>query len=129
MRGPDNPSSIIELEYEILRRLCQPYVAEVSVQPLSNSREKAILELVAHRWQGAEHRIVFEALTKLPGRDAAELQRQLPAQATRMGFPDVDWEAYFANDSARGGNSVPEETSGIETLIARLRAASQRAAS
>lgn len=128
MRAPDHPPSIIELEQEILRRLCQPCDAEVSVQPLSNSHERAILELLAHRWEGAEHRIVFEALTRLPGRDAAELQRQLPSQATRMGFPDVDWEAYFTNDSARG-NTAPEESSAIETLIARLRAASQRAAS
>jgi hypothetical protein len=59
------------------------------------TRATILAQLRAHRWQDPEHRIVFEALILLPGRDAAELRQQLPAQATRMGFPDVNWDHYF----------------------------------
>jgi hypothetical protein len=123
-------SSIVELEREVLRKLCGTHVApDTSVRTDVNSRERAVLELLAHPWQDAEHRIVFEALARLPGRDAAELQRQLPAQATRMGFPDVEWQAYFSTDPEPRDKGAKERASDIETLITQLQAASQRAES
>ena len=76
-----------------------------------------LAQLRPHRWQDSEHRVVFEALTALPDRDATELREQLPAQATRMGFPDVNWENYFASAAA---------DSAIETLVAELLATSRK---
>jgi hypothetical protein len=55
----------------------------------------SIRDLRNHRWMDAEHRIVFDAFSKLPHCDAKALREMLPAQATRMGFPDVDWQLYF----------------------------------
>ncbi len=52
-------------------------------------------ELSNHVWQDAEHRVVFEAIQRLSSSDPKLLQEQLPAQATRMGFPDVSWDNYF----------------------------------
>ncbi|HVB55699.1 MAG TPA: hypothetical protein VNE63_04600 [Candidatus Acidoferrales bacterium] len=52
--------------------------------------------MAAHTWQDQEHRVVYEALQKLRAHDPEFLRERLPAQATRMGFPDVDWNAYFA---------------------------------
>jgi hypothetical protein len=53
-------------------------------------------ELSGHIWQDAEHGVVFEAIQRLCSSDPQLLREQLPAQTTRMGFPDVSWENYFA---------------------------------
>ncbi len=120
----DKSPAIIELEREILRMLCDPHE-----QADAKSREQAIVRLQAHSWHDAEHRIVFEAVAKLPGRDAAQLRRQLPAQATRMGFPDVPWDTYFVSSTSPSIEGAKENSPNIETLIARLRAASREPAS
>jgi hypothetical protein len=67
--------------------------------------------------QDPKHRVVFEALTALPGRQPSALREQLPAQATRMGFPDVNWQNYFA---------APADAPAIETLVAQLLATSRK---
>jgi hypothetical protein len=115
----DKSPTIIELEREILRMLCDP-----REEADRKSREEAVLRLQAHRWRDAEHRIIFEAVAKLPGRNATELRRQLPAQATRMGFPDVHWETYFTSNTSRSAEGPQEKSCSLEALIARLRAAS-----
>src|ERR1700677_610412 len=80
---------IFELERDALRALC--------IRASENARhETAMRELSNHVWQDAEHRVVFEAIQRLSSSDPKLLQEQLPAQATRMGFPDVSWDNYFA---------------------------------
>ena len=120
MSAADKSRSVVELERKILRLLCNP-----REQVDAESREEAVLSLQTHSWQDAEHRIVFEAIAKLPERDVAELRRQLPAQATRMGFPDVHWETYFASNTSPSTEGAKENSPNIETLVARLRAASR----
>jgi hypothetical protein len=34
----------------------------------------------------------------------AQLREQLPAQATRLGFPDVPWENYLQQENADAGD-------------------------
>jgi hypothetical protein len=104
----------LDLESRILRALCSNPSSRTD-----NSAARAIIlaRLRPHRWQASEHSVVFEALTALPGRDATELREQLPAQATRMGFPDVNWENYFASVAA---------DSAIESLVAELLATSRK---
>ena len=63
--------------------------------------ERQLRELENYRWHEPEHRVVYEALKVAVRRNREPLREQLPAEATRMGFPDVDWAAYFeAPDSA-----------------------------
>ncbi len=125
MPAPDKSFSIFALERSILRTLCRDGVDSSAQAGLdAHSRATAVSNLFSHSWQDAEHRIVFEALARLPGRDGAELQRQLPAQATRMGFPDVCWEAYFASITPQGTPSSDDRRIDLETLIAKLRSAS-----
>ena len=85
-----NPSaSLLEMEQEILRALC------VASHPVL-FRSGMIRKLVPHEWRSEEHRLVFELLGRFSAADANFLREQLPAAATRMGFPDIDWQLYFA---------------------------------
>lgn len=134
MPSSDKLNSVIELEREIVRVLCRTQAINSSVPELDiKSRERLVDELRAHDWRDAEHGIVFEAIAKLPGREAAELRRQLPAQATRMGFPDVHWELYFTNESLNASSSSAQSTEmngpAIEALLSRLRKRSRELAS
>ena len=134
MPSSDELKSVIELEGEILRMLCRTQAINSSVSELDiKSRERLVDELRAYDWQDAEHRIVFEAIAKLPARDAVELRRQLPAQTTRMGFPDVHWELYFTNESLNASSSSTKSTEmngpAIEALLSRLRKKSRELAS
>lgn len=80
---------VLELERETLCALC--------VRGSASAPETTVMrELSNHVWQDAEHRVVFEAIQRLSSSDPKLLQEQLPAQATRMGFPDVSWDNYFA---------------------------------
>jgi len=108
---------VLDLESKILRALCSaPTAFGSSSADHATERATILATLRSHRWQDPEHRVVFESLTRLPGRQAAELREQLPAQATRMGFPDVNWQMYF------GANA---DDSALETLIAELLAATR----
>ena len=106
-----NPQSQLDLESKILRALCNE-----SSPPAT--RPAILATLRSHPWQDPEHRVVFEALTALPARRPQDLREQLPAQATRMGFPDVNWQNYFA---------PPADGSALETLVAELIAAPRKA--
>jgi hypothetical protein len=84
-----NPANrVLELERDTLCALCIPASANAR-------RETVMRELSSHVWQDAEHRVVFEAIQRLSSSDPKLLREQLPAQTTRMGFPDVKWENYF----------------------------------
>src|SRR5271155_3802686 len=79
---------ILELERETLRALC--------IRASANARRQDTMrDLSNHVWQDAEHRVIFEAIQRLSSSDPQLLREQLPAQTTRMGFPDVNWENYF----------------------------------
>jgi hypothetical protein len=103
----------LNLESRILRALCDD-----SSPSIDNPVVRAIIlaKLQMHRWQDPEHRVIFEALAQFPGLPATELREQLPARATRMGFPDVNWDVYF---------SPVRDDSPVETLVAELLAATR----
>jgi len=104
MSTEPNPHIAPNLESRVLRALCNaPHDA--------STRAAVLAKLRAHQWQDPEHRVVFEALTLCPGRHSAQLREQLPAQATRMGFPDVNWDHYFV---------ASDDIVTIETLVAQL---------
>jgi hypothetical protein len=109
MSTEPNPHIAPNLESRVLRALCNaPHDA--------STRAAVLAKLRAHQWQDPEHRVVFEALTLCPGRHSAQLREQLPAQATRMGFPEVNWDHYFATS---------DQFAAIETLVSELLGASR----
>jgi hypothetical protein len=89
---PSNSEFRASLERQILRWLCAQGNAEVGALRV---RQK----LEAYSWRDADNRVVFESLTRLAsGLTPAQVGEQLPAQATRMGFPDVNWENYLGHN-------------------------------
>jgi hypothetical protein len=85
----ENPSPrISDIERGILRALCQQAGAGAAlVGPLR--------ELRNYRWHEPEHRVVYEAIEEVSKHGSRSLRDYLPARAARMGFPDLDWAAYF----------------------------------
>jgi hypothetical protein len=101
--------STTELELAVLRLLC--------VLPGGDAlRAKLADELKGYRWEHADHRVIYEALIETDIGDTETLRRELPAAVTRMGFPDVNWERFFA------GNAAPVPPDRIFELIRELKA-------
>jgi hypothetical protein len=87
------PQQALNLERKILGALCG----------LASAREAQAhaAKMEGYAWLGPEHRIVFEALKPLLARNTKARRDELPAQATRMGFPDVEWRNYLGAKRAR----------------------------
>jgi len=89
MSKPPDDASLIQMEREVLRALCQG-TREGSV------RESAKRVLRRYRWRQPMHQVIYEVVVSLPS-DAPEAVREhLPSRLTRCGFPDVRWEDFFA---------------------------------
>jgi hypothetical protein len=52
-------------------------------------------KLADHCWREPDHAVVYESIIRARGRDPGHWREQLAAEATRMGFPDVDWEPFL----------------------------------
>jgi len=78
---------IVELERAILRAMCG-MLAPAQIETAREALRKYV-------WRDEEHRVVFEALARAGRADPVTIREQLPAHATRMGFPDVNWTLYF----------------------------------
>jgi hypothetical protein len=105
MQEQSQTQQVFELERETLCALCVR-------ASLNAQHPTAMRELSNHIWQDAEHRVVFEAIQRLSSSDPKLLREQLPAQTTRMGFPDVSWENYFS--------PAPEHKKDFEALVREL---------
>lgn len=98
---------VTQIERDLLRRLCQ----RGGIRAIDTDQRKA---LDHYRWIGQDHRIIFEALVRLANMPVNSVRQQLPGEATRMGFPDIQWEAYFEEpDKTESDDTVAE-------LIAQL---------
>jgi hypothetical protein len=88
MLSAESSKRVVEIERDILRALCHAPRA-------SGALEATKAALSGYVWLYQEHGVVFEALQQTRLNDSTPLREQLPARATRMGFPDVDWSLYF----------------------------------
>ena len=86
--GVDERDRFVELECEILRALCQTHRPAGALKTASEA-------LRGYAWRHGEHGVVFEALQNIPSGETVPLRERLAAQATLMGFPDVDWARYL----------------------------------
>ncbi len=102
---PPGDRSIVDVERAILRALCSDSLpAEV--------RESARDRLRGYQWRDEEHWVVYQALQRLHGSRRMSLREELPASATKLAFPDVNWPNYF-------GGEEPDKD-GIEQLLSEL---------
>jgi hypothetical protein len=81
-------SAAVAIERRLIQLLCGR-----DVHPADLRRFAA--ELSGRSWRDAEHDMVFRAICDLAARDHQTLRSELPAQVTRMGFPDVEWSIYL----------------------------------
>jgi len=79
---------VTQIERDLLRHLCR----RGGIRAIQTDQRRA---LDHYRWIGQDHRIIFEVLVSLASAPANSLREQLPGEATRMGFPDIQWEAYL----------------------------------
>lgn len=94
-----SPKNNVELECRILCALAS--------YPSGDELCACIAALAAYPWREAEHRVVYDALRRIGFLPPTARQRELAAEVTRMGFPDVDSAAYFGGDSGTAG-ALPE---------------------
>ena len=66
---------------------------------------------------------MFEALGRTRPVDLTPLREQLAAHATRMGFPEVVWELYFAQP--RNPAPYAHDAVDLESSIRELKALAQ----
>jgi hypothetical protein len=105
MSSTDSPIFASQLERDILRSLCSG-----NIDAAGWKREFA--RLATHEWRDPEHKVVYDALGSIRSADSKTRRDELPAQVTRMGFPDVDFGKYFDGDNLP---NVP-----LDRLIDRL---------
>jgi hypothetical protein len=99
-----------DLERAFLRQLCHARLTRPAWTRIAR-------ELDQYAWRDVEHGLVYAAIQRLGSRDPKMRREQLPAEATRMGFPDVDWEAYF---SPAGKRSRPASPAQLARQIRRM---------
>jgi hypothetical protein len=97
---------LIEAEQKLLRAVCS--------RRTSSERIIAAIDALAnYAWLVPEHATVFQAIRRSLALDRNSWRELLPAQTTRMGFPDVAWPEYFAAGDR-------DETASLNDLIKRL---------
>jgi hypothetical protein len=95
-----------ELERRVLEALCNDGAGK-------QEREIARRGLADYRWREPVHQAIFEIIISFPSLSSQALREQLPAQLTRRGFPDFDFESLFDHPEF-----APNE---FERLVRKLR--------
>lgn len=98
-------SSILALEQQVLGILCAADLA-------ADERSRALDLLATYAWRAPEHATVFHAIRRIGGVRQPFWRDELPAETTRMGFPEVDWFRYFG--------AAKKASPALKILIARL---------
>jgi len=109
-RLSDSPARRTDLERALLRQLCYVRLTRAAWAKISRA-------LREYSWWDVEHGLVYAAIQRLGPCEPKVLHEQLPAQATRMGFPDIDWQAYF---SLKGSRPSAFDSAQISRLIRAL---------
>ena len=111
MNYPNRDEAVIAAEQALLRQFCRAGIASPETE--------ALRRLAQYKWAGPDHQVVFDALLRLANVPPASLRARLPIEATRMGFPDIDWPAYLERSDDRS-----QSKENIAQLIANLLAES-----
>jgi hypothetical protein len=83
---------LLQVERTILAALCGANRADGN----------ALQELNSHAWQSPEHEIVFAAIRKFQDHGHGPILEFLRAEATRRGFPELDWAEFVPKPVSDG---------------------------
>lgn len=108
MTGHHAIARIANLELAILSTLCAHTTSK-------SERQYAFQELAGYVWSEADRAVAYEAITRVGSHDPKNWREELPAQTTRMGFPDLDWTVYL---TPRAGAQAS-----LEELVGKLKEA------
>ena len=78
-----------EIESRVLGALC---AGSLSI----DDRSEALRSLANYNWILPDHRVIYEALRRSRQRNLAALRENIRAEITRLGFPDIEVEPFFA---------------------------------
>jgi hypothetical protein len=78
-----------EIEHRLLGALCTSSLT-------FEDRSDILRSLVDYNWVNPDHRVIYEALRRSRHRDSAALREHISAEITRLGFPDIEIEPFFA---------------------------------
>jgi hypothetical protein len=119
-RSRESSADPLDLERRVLRELCRATLTRAAWAEIARA-------LREYTWRDLEHGLVYAAIERLASRDPKALPEQLPAQATRMGFPDIDWQTYFpATEKRLAGPSADHLMRQVKRLIKSSEAAAAR---
>jgi uncharacterized membrane-anchored protein len=94
-----------ELERKLLTALCQPaFDAQI--------RAKVLQRLKAHAFVEPDHEVIYRALAVMPEAESGEIREWLARAVTRLGYPDVDFDALFS--------AAPPASAEVAALLERL---------
>ena len=96
---PEHMPTNLDREKLVLRVLCRG-------TPQGPVKEALMPLLRDYRWRAQLHQVIFSALAAIPSDDPAVLRQLLPAKLTRMGFPDIEWQGFFAPHSLSRKESI-----------------------
>lgn len=101
--------TILDLEKLALRVLCHG-------TPEGSVKQQLIPILREYHWQSQLHQVIFNAISECPSEKPEVFRQLLPAKLTRMGFPDVEWDEFFAPHTL--------SMEAVVALVERMRAGS-----
>jgi hypothetical protein len=104
----DNESRI-RLERHVLQAMCRG-TREGSVREVG----KALLK--TYRWREPIHQAIFACLVELAAGNLDDLRSDLAQRMTRKGFPDIEWNDFFApcSLSRQEAEGLMRELSGLD---------------
>ncbi|HXX71794.1 MAG TPA: hypothetical protein VEI55_05835 [Candidatus Acidoferrum sp.] len=82
------PTAVVSAERTVLRALTTRFVEPPEWVEIDR-------KLAGYSWREPDHAVIYQAITAARSRDPRGWREQLAAQTTRMGFPDLDWEAFL----------------------------------
>jgi hypothetical protein len=99
-----SPAMQIEAERKLLAALCQNAITP-------DTRATILRCFRVHSFAEPDYEVIYRALAALPAFDPSDGPQALAQAATRLGFPDLDVAALFAE---------PVSADQIDLLLARL---------
>lgn len=107
--------SAADVELRLLREICSAAFTPADWNQIEQ-------QLKGYTWRQIEHGLVYAAAQKLAIREPKLRREHLPAQATRMGFPDIEWPRYFGDEA---GSGRPASLVRIARYVRELRGANR----